>query len=93
MKHLLLLPLVILATFCSGARCQDRAEVRRYAIVGGHVVPVEGPVLPNGVILTRGTKIEQVGSATEVDIPSGYELIDARGRRPVTAPEIMYVRA
>jgi len=79
MRYLISVPLVLLVILCGGVRCQDEADVRRYAIVGGHVVPVEGPVLQNGVILTRGTKIEQIGSASEVDIPSGYELIDARG--------------
>jgi imidazolonepropionase-like amidohydrolase len=57
---------------------QDQ-DARRYAIVGGRVLPVEGPVLQEGVILTRGTKIERIGTAKEVDIPSGYEVIDASG--------------
>ena len=37
-----------------------------------------GEMIRDGVVLTRDGKIEQVGPASEVRIPSGYKLLRAR---------------
>ena len=70
--------IAVLALLSGAARAQGVAETS-YAIVGGRVLPVEGPVLEEGVILTRGAKIEKIGHSDEVDIPSGAVIIDATG--------------
>ncbi|MEO7963532.1 MAG: hypothetical protein ABIT38_06430, partial [Gemmatimonadaceae bacterium] len=54
------------------------AQARAVAIRGGTVIPVDGPVIPNGTVVMRGGKIVAVGA--NVTIPSGAEIIDARGK-------------
>ena len=51
-----------------------------FAIVGGLVHTMTGPPIANGTVLVRGGKIEKVGAADKVDVPKGYEVIDAAGR-------------
>jgi len=55
-------------------------DVGRFAIVGGVVHSMTGPPLGNGTVLVRDGKIEKVGAVDEVDVPKGYEVIDAAGK-------------
>jgi imidazolonepropionase-like amidohydrolase len=54
------------------------AQERAVAIRGGTVLPVSGPAIPNGTVVMRGGKIVAVGA--NVSIPSGAEIVDARGK-------------
>ena len=50
------------------------------AFVGGQVVTMDGDrVIPDGVVVVRGNRIEAVGPRGEVEIPRGAEVIDAAG--------------
>ncbi len=48
------------------------------AIVGGRVVPVDGPVVEGGTVLVVDGVIAAVGA--DVEVPEGVETIDATGR-------------
>jgi imidazolonepropionase-like amidohydrolase len=50
------------------------------ALVGGTVHPVSGPAIENGVVLLQGGFIQAVGSTAMVDIPTGAERVDVRGK-------------
>lgn len=57
------------------------AEIK--AIVGGTVINTSGKgpdTLANATVLIRGSRIVRVGSADEVDIPQGADVIDAAGK-------------
>ena len=57
---------------------QGKAQVDDYAITGGTVVTVSGPVIENGTVLIQNGIITAVG--TGVEIPAGVERIDASGK-------------
>ena len=67
-------PLLAVALSAASAGAQARA----IAIRGGTVMPVDGAPIPNGTVVMRGGKIVAVGA--NVPIPSGAEVIDARGK-------------
>ncbi len=48
------------------------------AVRGETVWTMEGEPLRNGVVLIRDGKIEAVGPATQVKVPSGYRVVNAR---------------
>ncbi|HEX8094835.1 amidohydrolase [Jatrophihabitans sp.] len=48
------------------------------AIVGGYVVPIEGPPLPDGTVLIEDGVITAVGAGLEV--ADGVEVVDASGK-------------
>jgi imidazolonepropionase-like amidohydrolase len=50
------------------------------AIVGGTVVNLDGPAIPDAVVLIDGDKITAVGSAATTKVPAGAQVIRANGR-------------
>ena len=48
------------------------------AVRGETVYTMAGPMIRDGVVLIRNGKIESVGAASTVRIPSGYKIINAR---------------
>ncbi len=48
------------------------------AVVGGTLHPIEGTDIPGGTLLIQGGRIVDLG--TDVEVPAGAEVIDARGR-------------
>lgn len=54
------------------------AGTRRFAIVGGRVHTVSGPVIEKGTVLIRDGRIEAVGAG--VAVPGGAYVIDASGQ-------------
>ena len=54
------------------------AQQRAIAIRGGTVLPIAGPVIPNGTVVLRGGKIIAVGA--NVQVPAGAEIVDASGK-------------
>jgi imidazolonepropionase-like amidohydrolase len=49
------------------------------AVVHGRVFPVTAPPIEDGVVVTRGKKIEAVGPFGSVAIPEGAQIVDATG--------------
>ena len=49
------------------------------AITGGYVVPVGGDAIDGGTVLIDDGKIVAVGTAEDVDIPDGADIVDASG--------------
>jgi imidazolonepropionase-like amidohydrolase len=47
-----------------------------YAFRAARILPVSGPPIENGVILTRKGKIVAIGAAKDVAIPDGFEVVD-----------------
>jgi len=73
------LAIAALAPLCAGGsvRAQDEATAkppeRHIAFFAGHVHPVSGPEIADGVVLVTGDRIVAVGKRGEVTIPEGTE--------------------
>lgn len=67
--------LVVLGAY--GARASGPGH---YAIRAGKIVTVTGGVVNDGVVLVSNGKIEALGPAREVAVPSDYTVIDASDR-------------
>ncbi|QWC84955.1 amidohydrolase family protein [Nocardioidaceae bacterium] len=50
------------------------------AVVGGHVVPVDGAPIDDGTVLVQDGVITAVGRTADVVVPDGVETVDAAGR-------------
>jgi imidazolonepropionase-like amidohydrolase len=77
-------PVLLLFLACAAlARAQEPIPVppppdeQTLAVVHGRVFPVTSPPIDDGVVVTRGKKIEAVGRFGEVKIPAGATIIDA----------------
>ncbi|XZE55565.1 amidohydrolase family protein [Planctomycetaceae bacterium SH139] len=70
---------LLAGSFVCGGRA-EADEPQRTAFVGGRLIPVDGPEIPDGVLLIQGDKIEEVGSRGEVSIPPGTRLVDVSGQ-------------
>lgn len=68
-----LLTFALVATF--GLVSTADAQI---AVKGETVYTVSGDAIQNGIVLVRDGKIEAVGSADDVDIPSDYEVREAK---------------
>jgi imidazolonepropionase-like amidohydrolase len=60
------------------AFCAAPVSAQQLAVRGETVYTMAGQAIRDGVVLTRDGKIEQVGPASEVRVPSGYKLLRAR---------------
>lgn len=58
----------------SGIYATGHAQI---AVQADTIYTMEGPKIVNGVVLVNGSEIEAVGTASEVDIPSGYDVHEA----------------
>ncbi|MFM1872735.1 MAG: hypothetical protein RL398_2157, partial [Planctomycetota bacterium] len=47
-----------------------------YAFRSARVLPITAPPIVDGVVLTKNGLIEAVGSAKDIKIPAGYEVVD-----------------
>ena len=72
-RSILALALAFLASSPAGHAA--RGEV--YALVGGRVMTVSGPVLESGTVVIRDGLIESVGAGTQA--PADARLIDVKG--------------
>ena len=70
-KKLLLIPALLLAFGFNSAEAQ-------IAVKGETVYTMAGDPITNGVVLIKNGKIERVGSASSVNIPSNYEVYEAK---------------
>jgi hypothetical protein len=57
------------------------AQTAAIAIVHARIIDGRGgPAIPDGTMLLRGKRIESVGAASTVSVPSDARMIDARGK-------------
>jgi len=56
------------------------AAAQDLAIVGGEVRPVSAPPIPEGTVVIRDGRIAEVGPRSEVEVPTGIEVLEAGGR-------------
>jgi len=70
-KKLLLIPALLLIFSFNDAEAQ-------IAVKGETVYTMAGDPITNGVVLIKDGKIERVGSASSVNIPSNYEVYEAK---------------
>lgn len=57
-------------------RRQQRAPQPVVAVKAGHVHPVSGPSIANGVVLIRGERILAVGAADAVQVPESAKVLE-----------------
>ncbi|ACT60201.1 amidohydrolase family protein [Hirschia baltica] len=51
-----------------------------FAFVGGRVIPIEGDVIENGVVVVEGNKIKLFGRQEDVAIPDEAQIVDITGK-------------
>lgn len=56
------------------------AQERPLVVRGARILPVAGPPIERGVLVTRGGKIVAVGAEGAVAVPDGAEVVDATGK-------------
>jgi imidazolonepropionase-like amidohydrolase len=56
------------------------AQERPHAFVGGHIIPISGQPIANGVLVVQGGKIVAVGAAGATAIPENAERHDVAGK-------------
>jgi len=59
--------------------CQVPAGARLFAIVGGRIHTVSGPIIEKGTVVIRDGRIDAVGA--DVAVPRGAQVIDASGQQ------------
>jgi imidazolonepropionase-like amidohydrolase len=75
-----MLAVVCCVLLCAYApRIEGQAE-RTQAYVGGQLIPVSGPPIPNGVLIVSGGKIVAIGARNSTQIPAGAQVIDVTGK-------------
>ena len=50
-----------------------------FALVGARVLPIDAPVIEEGTVVLRDGRVAAVGPASEVEVPSDAEVVDAAG--------------
>jgi imidazolonepropionase-like amidohydrolase len=56
------------------------AQERPIAFVGGHILPIAGPEIPDGVLVIQGGRIAAVGPADSTAIPEDADRREVRGK-------------
>jgi imidazolonepropionase-like amidohydrolase len=79
MKKLWIALILVVAPWAAG-QAQETATARMTAIVGATVVNLDGGApLRDAVVLVDGERIAAIGSADDIAVPAGAEVIDAGG--------------
>ncbi len=55
-----------------------QSPLAQLAVKGDMIYTMAGAPIQNGVVLIRGSKIERVGSSTDISIPTDYKVISAK---------------
>ena len=50
-----------------------------FALVGARVLPIDAPAIEEGTVVLRDGRVAAVGPASEVEVPSDAEVVDAAG--------------
>ncbi|MHC4545247.1 MAG: amidohydrolase family protein [Planctomycetota bacterium] len=70
--------IAVLVILCTNRLCiAEAAEPKKYALKAGKILTVTKGTIDHGVILIEDSVIKTVAKAADVDIPKGYEVIDA----------------
>jgi imidazolonepropionase-like amidohydrolase len=56
------------------------SQSRPIAFTGARVIPIDGPEIPDGVVVIEGARIAAVGASGSVNIPANAERRDGRGK-------------
>lgn len=72
--------IVLLGAVLFGAASAAHAQERAVAFVGARVIPVDGPEIPEGVVVVQGGRIVAVGAVGQTAVPADAERRDVRGR-------------
>jgi Tol biopolymer transport system component/imidazolonepropionase-like amidohydrolase len=64
-----------------GLTLESHVPDTRYAITNARLVTMNGDeVIESGTVLVDGNRIASVGASADVEVPSGYEVVDASGK-------------
>ena len=66
---------LIAGLLCGFLESGTQAQV---AVKGDLIYTMSGEPIRNGVVLTRGGKIERIGTAAQVAVPAGYQTLQAK---------------
>ena len=67
--------LAVVAVVMAHGAAQGTDKEVTHAFVGARIVPIDGPVIPEGTLLVRGGKILRVGPKASVEVPADAELV------------------
>src|SRR3977135_1899214 len=76
MRAILAVCCVLLCAVVPVFNVQDRPT----AYVGAEIIPINGPPIPDGVLVVSHGKIVAVGSRAMTKIPDGAQVVDAHGK-------------
>jgi imidazolonepropionase-like amidohydrolase len=73
---------VRLCLFCAlfFAHISFQSSLAQLAVKGDVIYTMAGAPIQNGVVLIRGSKIERVGSSSDISIPTDYKVISSKSR-------------
>lgn len=60
--------------------CSTPTLAATTAFVGAHIIPIDGPEIPDGTLLIENGLIKAVGPRDQVKVPSDATVVDAQGR-------------
>ena len=72
--------LALLIAIQTATTSPSLGDERPIALVGAHVIPIDGEEIAEGVLVVRGRRIEAVGPASEVTIPDNAQRMDVSGQ-------------
>lgn len=58
----------------------SQVQKKKFALVGGTVLPVTSAPIENGIVLVENGVIKAIGKVSDVQIPDGFERIDTAGK-------------
>ncbi len=60
--------------------CPDGASAATIAFTHAHVIPIQGPEIPDGMLVIQDARIVSVGPSAPDKIPAGAQVVDCTGR-------------
>ncbi len=74
------LAFALVALLLATASLPTGAAAEQLVLLGAHLIPIDSPEIPDGVLVLDGGRIAALGRRGEVEIPDGAEIRDLAGK-------------